>query len=505
LRETLRNYETDFGAPETSTNPVDSPPPTISTGPMLVVNGPAQGFLSGDQLDAGTIPADGPGGQSLSIPLTLENPGDAPLTIDTVQLSNGNVGFSIAGQNPAGMTLAAGQSVPLNLVFDPSVAGTAADTLTITTNDPTSPFTLTLTGEGRTTGGQLSVSLTGNNNFGGATVGGSPVAENNFVTVTNTGGGPLTETLGGTGTVVFGTGSNALDAFGGGPLTLAPGITVRGSTGVVAGDVINQGTIAADEVASAAGGSGGSAAGIQINGTFDNQGTVAAKNGATLTVSGGGLVVRGSGPVTTGPVTTGPVGSGPGTLPSGTLTGGTWEVFANSTIQFVPGTISTNAATILLDGANSNCYAGPSGSTDALGGLTTNAAAGNLTLQDGRNLTVAAGFDNAGSLTAGAGSTLIVPGDFSQESTGALTVAIAGTDPSQFGQVGISGTATLAGTLNLSLAAGYDPPLGSSYQVLGYGSHNGTFDTITGLAIGDGKVLQPSYTATGLTLTVVAG
>src|SRR5690349_16271299 len=54
-----------------------------------------------------------------------------------------------------------------------------------------------------------------------------------------------TQTLGGTGKVVFGTStSNVLVASG--VLTLGSGITVRGSSGVLSGTIVNAGTVTAD-------------------------------------------------------------------------------------------------------------------------------------------------------------------------------------------------------------------------------------------------------------------
>ena len=99
-----------------------------------------------------------------------------------------------------------------------------------------------------------------------------------------------TQTLGGTGTVVFGpNGSNGIDGsnFSSGTLTIGSGITVDGTSGSIAAGyynteaVINQGTIAAD-------GSGGGAAGtITINPTtFTDQGSLEVENGETLYVSG---------------------------------------------------------------------------------------------------------------------------------------------------------------------------------------------------------------------------
>jgi hypothetical protein len=198
----------------------------------LGVSSPVQDFLSGDPLDMGTVLADGPGGQLIAAHLTVSNRGEAPLTITRLQLAAGNHGFSIVGTNPAGTTLPPGDSTILNVLFDPSVAGTASDTLTITSDDPNGPFSMALTGNGLTTRGQLSVSLAqdpntgaGINNFGGVQLGAPPLTLSHFATVTNNGGGPLTvsNVLIGPGQVEFAL-AGLPPGFGpSNPVVLAPG------------------------------------------------------------------------------------------------------------------------------------------------------------------------------------------------------------------------------------------------------------------------------------------
>src|SRR2546426_11832525 len=74
----------------------------------------------------------------------------------------------------------------------------------------------------------------------------------------------------------------------------------------------------------------------------------------------------------------------------------------------LPGTITTNAATIRLGGATSQLLNTSTG-TDALAGFTTNAAAGSFTIQNGRNFTPTGSFTNAGALKVGTGSTFTIP------------------------------------------------------------------------------------------------
>ncbi|MBI2481702.1 MAG: hypothetical protein HYV60_24565 [Planctomycetia bacterium] len=96
---------------------------------------------------------------------------------------------------------------------------------------------------------------------------------------------------------------------------------------------------------------------------------------------------------------------------------------------------------------------------------------------------------------------LVVSGDFTQSALGNLTIEIGGRDAAtQQDRVEISGVATLSGSLSLTLVNGFVPSVGDSFQVVTYGSRVGQFETLVGLDIGGGKVLIPSYTATGLVL-----
>src|SRR5208283_3019653 len=78
------------------------------------------------------------------------------------------------------------------------------------------------------------------------------------------------------------------------------------------------------------------------------------------------------------------------------------------------GEIVNNAATILLDGPNSN-FVDQAG-LDALSQFNNNTAAGSFTIQDGRNFTSPGDFANAGTVNIGAGSTFTTggPGNYNQ-------------------------------------------------------------------------------------------
>jgi hypothetical protein len=102
-----------------------------------------------------------------------------------------------------------------------------------------------------------------------------------------------------------------------------------------------------------------------------------------------------------------------------TLTGGTYNVYGTvsnpgtmqlSVLGNTGGEIVNNAATILLDGPNSNIT--DAAGLDALSNFHNNEAAGSFTIQDGRNFTGPSNtnFTNAGIVNIGSGSTFTTGG-----------------------------------------------------------------------------------------------
>ncbi|HEV8060442.1 MAG TPA: CARDB domain-containing protein, partial [Gemmataceae bacterium] len=327
-----------------------------------------------------------------------------------------------------------------------------------------------------------------------------------------------TQTLGGTGTVTLTNevvNPNVQYGFmvpsAGDMLTVAPGVTIQGNSGTV-------------------GSSGG--------GLITNQGTMEADGGGTLTVQGYT------------------------NFAGGTLTGGAWEAVGNSTLRLVGANITTNAATILLDGASSNIYSGSSGTTNALAGFVTNAATGSFTIQNAANFGSSGAFTNAGTLTINNGSTfspggagvytqtsgttildagtlgtsgnqiniqggtlsgpgtingnlinagevdlgsspgtLTVTGSYSQTSVGTLALEVGGaTAGSLFDQINITGAAALGGTLNVSLINGYAPGLEETYDVLNFASSSGSFATFNSPQINGNPAFATTATPTSFDL-----
>ena len=129
--------------------------------------------LSGASLDFGSVTA----GTSKTMTMTVSNTGTASVTVSSASISTKY--FSLSAPSLP-VTILAGQSTPVALVFSPNAAGAFNATASITSNATNSAATLSLTGTG-VASGQLAVSP-GSESFGSVTVGGQ---SNQTVTLTN--------------------------------------------------------------------------------------------------------------------------------------------------------------------------------------------------------------------------------------------------------------------------------------------------------------------------------
>ncbi|MGH9500407.1 MAG: beta strand repeat-containing protein [Terriglobales bacterium] len=116
---------------------------------------------------------------------------------------------------------------------------------------------------------------------------------------------------------------------------------------------------------------------------------------------------------------------------------------------------------------------------------------------------------SAGTILPGNSATsagkLLVTGAYTQTSAGTLDANIGGTNPGQFSQLNVNGTAELAGTLNIVLLNNFLPAIGSTFQILRAKQVNGTFATVNGTAINGNEHFTVTYNANNVTLTVVSG
>jgi hypothetical protein len=287
-------------------------------------------------------------------------------------------------------------------------------------------------------------------------------------------------------------------------------------------------TNAPDGTISAVAGTGGNRT---LNANVENQGTISVASGTTLTIFYGGL----------------------NNLNNGTLSGGTYDVAG--TFQFFNGAITTNDASLTLDGPAARVVDMSFG-RNALTGLSSNTANGTLVFVDGATLTLPSFTNNGwfevddtshvtvngayndegttalgggtltasliqidiGALVTGTGTldgdvynkagTLVVgsvgtpgilkvTGNYTQGSGADLYLEIGGTNAgTDFGLLQVGKKATLDGTLSVVLINGYTPPSGTRFQVMTYASESGEFATLDQ----DGTSFTPEYDATGLTL-----
>ena len=93
--------------------------------------------------------------------------------------------------------------------------------------------------------------------------------------------------------------------------------------------------------------------------------------------------------------------------------------------------------------------------------------------------TIGANVSNAGQVSPGVSpAVLYITGNYIQTGTGSLSIELGGTDPGTgFDQLNVTGSTTLAGTLNVSLINSFDPGNGDTFQIISYASGSGSFDT----------------------------
>ena len=207
--------------------------------------------------------------------------------------------------------------------------------------------------------------------------------------------------------------------------------------------------------------------------------SVPTTNTGTIEATGGGTLNASNSPIVSG----------------GTLSGGTWIVGSNSTME-LNANISTLAATVILQG--------PGASFPNLPTVTSITSAGQLEIEGGLAFSTSGDLSNSGTISLEPGS-LNVGGNYTQ--SGALDIGLGGlTAGTQFGQLNATGTATLAGTFNVSSVSSYQPLPGNMYQVVNFASKTGNFNTYNGLQIGTTLLTAtflPANNPTNLTLNGV--
>lgn len=264
-------------------------------------------------------------------------------------------------------------------------------------------------------------------------------------------------------------------------------------------------------------------------GAFNNQGTIRKTSTGTSTIS---VAVSNAGTIE---VDAGilNIASSLTDFSGTTLTGGTFDI--TGILRFTGANIVTNSAHIVLDGATSAIQ--NSSGVDALANFSTNTPTGTFQFKNGRSFTRSGSFANAGVVTVGPGGgtfsatgayvqtgglttldggtldagnlmeiqagelrgngsiladlasagtcrpglspgSLFVDGNYTQSPTGVLEIEIGGLAPGLrgFDQLVVSGTASLAGAINVLLFGGYEPEVTDSFAVITAATRIGTFD-----------------------------
>ena len=131
---------------------------------------------------------------------------------------------------------------------------------------------------------------------------------------------------------------------------------------------------------------------------------------------------------------------------------------------------------------NGNILISSGQSVTATGGAFDNTSTGDIS-GAGTLVVSTTTFTNAGTVAPGLSpGTLTVTGDYTQSSSGTLEIEIGGTTlDTDYDQLAVSGTATLDGTLDVSLLYTFFPTDADSFIVMTYSSVSGAFSDTTSL------------------------
>jgi hypothetical protein len=147
------------------------------------------------------------------------------------------------------------------------------------------------------------------------------------------------------------------------------------------------------------------------------------------------------------------------------------------------GILAPSRGTLVVTG---NCVQN-AGSTQIDAMTTLSIASGKMMTINGGTLsgngTIAGDvLNNGGIVSPGASpGTLTITGNYTQTSTGVLSVELAGlTQGVTYDLLAITGNASLAGALNIVATAGFFPGAGDAFDIMTYASVTGDFATFTG-------------------------
>ncbi|MBL8811364.1 MAG: S-layer family protein, partial [Planctomycetaceae bacterium] len=193
-----------------------------------------------------------------------------------------------------------------------------------------------------------------------------------------------------------------------------------------------------------------------------------------------------------------------GSAASVTYSGATSSFPKFATVQDIQGSFSiinrtftgsaaatiVNSGTFLIDGGTftqtvARPFVQTAGTTTLANGATISSNISSVTLNggtlSGTGTISSATVTNSGTVSPGASPGILnITGNYTQSSSGVLNIEVGGTNGStpDFDQLLISGSASLDGTLNVTLINGFLPDKSHSFRFMTYASRTGNFATI---------------------------
>jgi len=265
-----------------------------------------------------------------------------------------------------------------------------------------------------------------------------------------------------------------------GPVNNASGVFIGSSASLTTGNFTNSGYVDLNlTYLNQSGPNGGTFA---VNGDLNNSGTVGMLGSSLVSVSGD---LNNTGTVSLGSSDTVRVG--------GSFINGTSGIL---TLQQSGGTVITgqfnNAGTVQVGTGNNLILNGGQPFTSTAGQVVVD---GNLISPGGVNIQggtlsgtgmVDGNVTMAGVMSPGdAPGTFTINGNYTQTSTGTLLEQVGWINGGQASLLRVNGTADLDGTLVLMLLNGYDPTAGDSFILMTFWCDYGSFNTVTGLNLGN--------------------
>ena len=233
-------------------------------------------------------------------------------------------------------------------------------------------------------------------------------------------------------------------------------------------------------------------------------------NGRINLANGGSITNEASGSVDLSATNTNPTpiraGAGGGSFLNQAIVTKSNPIAQNIDVVFVnAGTVRVNSGTLTATSFPSN-----SGTIDIAAGATfaTNGQAliNSSTGTIGGTGTLSVGgatLTNSGTLSPGASpGTLHIVGDLALTPSSMLAMEIDGTAPGEFDVIDVSGSATLAGALRVTLPGSLSRGVGDTFQAVNAAKAiSGAFATVN---VPTDMTLTPAYAASGVTLSIDA-